>query len=398
MAVFSSLPQEQPLASGAVGYLAVVNTDGSEYRVLDDLHNLNSPPAPGPDGKTIAYGSNAGGWLYRWDTGPQPFDPVEYGLDSIREIELGSPAWSPDGTKLAWVIAGDLDSDGGFRWGIGVFDFIARTGQILHDLTPHGGDGWPPAPTWSPDGTWLAFEAWAGTANQAGVWVVRADGQGEETVHLGGSHPVWSPDGHWLAVSDATPDGPGHWMASAGSWNLLALDLPLDAQIVDWIDPTTGSDRVRALAPLSPCDLSPLHVPLVTPWKPTPEMLCLEHHDPESGEVARMLGYHADVSSVAPGDRVTLSWEADGGEMVLLEIYDAASLQQTRESNASSAPVAGLCENMSLTGTHTVLMPDDLAGGARIVLWVADRGPTGSPVAIYKRLAFAVIDLPRQDS
>jgi len=315
--VFTSLPQGEPLGSGAAGYMAAVNVDGSDYRILDEQNCLNSPPAPAPDGETIAYGSESGGWLYRWDTGPQPFDPVEYGLDSISEIELGSPAWSPDGTKLAWVIAGDLDSDGGFRWGIGVFDFIARSGQILHDHTPHGGDGWPPAPIWSPDGTWLAFEAWVGTANQAGVWVARADGQGEETVYLGGSHPVWSPDRHWLALSNPTPEQPGHWMASVGSWNLLALDLPPDAQIVSWIDPTTGTDQVHAPDSPSPCDLSPLQVPLVIPWTPTPEMLCLERNDPERGQMARMLGYHADVSfSAAP------SLSADGRWIVFRSFAD----------------------------------------------------------------------------
>lgn len=398
VAVFSSLPQGKPLGSGAVGYLTVVNMDGSDYRVLDDQNYLNSPPAPAPDGRTIAYGSSSGGWLYRWDTGPQPFNPADYGLDSAEEIDLGGPAWSPNGTKLAWVLGGDLDPDAGFFWGVGVFDFIARTAQILYVYPSGGGDGWPPAPAWSPDGTWLAFEAWAETANEAGVWVVRADGEGEEAVHLGGHHPVWSPDGHWLALSNLTPDQPGHWMASVGSWSLLALDLPPDAHIVDWIDPTTGLDRVHASDSPSPCDLSPLQVPLVIPWTPTPELLCLERHDPESGQMARMLGYHADVSSVAPGDRVTFRWDADGGEMVLLEIYDTVSVQRALESNATSVPIVRLYDSLPLTGTHTVLMPDDLAGGARIVFWVADRGPAGSAVVMYKRLAFGVIDLPRQGS
>ena len=84
--------------------------------------------------------------------------------------------------------------------------------------------------------------------------------------------------------------------------------------------------------------------------------------------------------------------------MVLLEVYDMASVQHAQESNATSIPIVGLYDSLPLTGSHTVVMPEDLAGGARIVLWVADRGPVGSPVVMYKRLAFAVIDLPRQDS
>jgi Tol biopolymer transport system component len=396
--VFSSLPQGEPLGSGAVGYLTSANVDGSDYRILDDQNYLNSPPAPAPDGRTIAYGSNNGAWLYRWDTGSQPFNPADYGLDNAGEIELGAPAWSPDGTKLAWVLAGDLDSEGDFRWGIAVFDFIARSGQILHTHGSGGGDGWPPAPVWSPDGTWWAFQAWAGSADEAGIWVARADGQREEAIHLGGRHPVWSPDGHWLALSNPSPDQPGHWMASVGSWNLLALDLPPDAQVVGWIDPQIGSDRGPGPDSPSSCALSPLQVPLVIPWAPTPEMLCLERHDPESGRIARMLGYHADVSSVAPGNSVTLRWDAEGGEMVLLEVYDMASVQHAQESNATSIPIVGLYDSLPLTGSHTVVMPEDLAGGARILFWVAARGPVGSPVVMYKRLAFAVIDLARQGS
>jgi hypothetical protein len=162
--------------------------------------------------------------------------------------------------------------------------------------------------------------------------------------------------------------------------------------------PKANSDWVHASTTPSPCDLSPLQVPLAIPWTPTLDMLCLERLDPESGQTARLLDYRADAGSVAPGDRVTFHWDAAGGAIVLLEIYDMTTVQHAQESNAPSVPVVRLYDNLPLTGAHTIHVPEDLAGGARIVLWVADRGPTGSPVAMYKRLAFAVIDLPRQDS
>jgi hypothetical protein len=126
-------------------------------------------------------------------------------------------------------------------------------------------------------------------------------------------------------------------------------------------------------------------------------MLCLERPDPETGQTARMLDYRADARSVTPGDRVTVHWEAEGGEMVLLEVYDTASVQRAQESYATTVPPVRFYEKLPLAGTLTVVMPEDLAGGARIVFWVAGRGPIGSPVVMYKRLAFAVLDLPRQD-
>jgi hypothetical protein len=52
--VFSSLPQGEPLGMGVLGALTAVTLDGRDYRILDDQHLLNSPPAPAPDGRTIA--------------------------------------------------------------------------------------------------------------------------------------------------------------------------------------------------------------------------------------------------------------------------------------------------------------------------------------------------------
>jgi Tol biopolymer transport system component len=241
--LFSSLPRGSPQAIDASGFLSVVGSDGSNYRVLDDQHPVGGPPAPSPDGQTIAYGSGATTWLYHWETGPEVFDPEEYGLVGAGETEIANPAWSPDGTKLAWVLSGDLAESQEHRLGIGVFDLENGTVHLLHHYRPAAGDGWPPAPSWSPDGVWLAFEAWAAPHDQAGGWVARVESLGSvggEAHHLAPSHPdgwapAWSPDGHWLALSSTSEEAAGHWLTQVGSWNLLALDLPPTSRIVDWI-------------------------------------------------------------------------------------------------------------------------------------------------------------------
>jgi hypothetical protein len=125
-------------------------------------------------------------------------------------------------------------------------------------------------------------------------------------------------------------------------------------------------------------------------------MLCLQRRDPESGEVARILDYYADADSFSPGEEVTVSWQAEGGQMMLLEIYDSSLVTAAKEGGAASVPFLSLFENLPLTGEHAVAMPEDLVGDVRIVLWVASRGPAGSPVVMYKRLAFAVLDLPQR--
>ena len=80
--------------------------------------------------------------------------------------------------------------------------------------------------------------------DDAGLWVLRADGQQEEEHHLDAAlsradpNPVWSAGGHWLAFS-STPQGVGSglWLAEVGTWNLRPLDLPSDARLVDWVGP-----------------------------------------------------------------------------------------------------------------------------------------------------------------
>jgi len=55
-------------------------------------------------------------------------------------------------------------------------------------------------PTWSPDGTQLAFEAWE-LSNSSYVYVMNADGSGAHSLRntAGGWSPAWSPDGSQLA-------------------------------------------------------------------------------------------------------------------------------------------------------------------------------------------------------
>jgi TolB protein len=56
------------------------------------------------------------------------------------------------------------------------------------------------APSWSPDGTRLAFSSIRGTVPQ--LWIVNADGTGLHQVPgVNGFRPAWSPDGQRLAFS-----------------------------------------------------------------------------------------------------------------------------------------------------------------------------------------------------
>jgi len=214
------------------------------YQVLDGSQVSFALSAPSPDGRTVAYDRGGQGWLYRPDTGPEPFDLAPYGLSSDPQLRVVSPAWSPDGRRLAWVV-GDC-RPGECQMSVGVFDLEAQTVQFLHPHAPAGIGGQPPAPVWSPDGRWLVCTAWAENLDDAGLWVLWADGQKEEAHQValglgrGAPTPVWSPDGRWLAFSGTARHGQaGHWLIEVRTWSRQPVDLAPDVVIVDWV--TAGS-------------------------------------------------------------------------------------------------------------------------------------------------------------
>jgi Tol biopolymer transport system component len=337
--LFSSINPAAPRHTpGPMGYLTAVNVDGTDYRVLDDVHDLfASEFAPSPDGETIAYGGGNAGWLYRWGNGVEAFDPAEYGLIGVSSPEIGSPAWSPDSARLAWVVDLELDGQSEEHYAIAVFDLAARTARVLHPYAAFLRAAWPPAPVWSPDGRWLAFIAWAQDPEEGGVWVVQVDGSREEEVYLGpGDRPNWSPDGKWLAFNRTEDDTTaGIYVAEAGTWEPRPVDLPSGAHVVNWIE---------SAAP-APSEPTPTAVP-TSPPEATP-----------SGQAPEIVSFEVMPKEVAPGDVVTLRWEARGDRATLCP---SARFTLFDESDCREAPVSG---------STTFTIPQDV-GGNPFIDWI----------------------------
>lgn len=100
------------------------------------------------------------------------------------------PAWSPDGTRIAF---GRASNDGGFTlW------LMNADGTGMRSL----GSGLDPY--WSPDGSRIAFST--SPVDLGDLWVMNADGSGRKQLD-GGLGGEWSPDGTRIASATDAPGG-----------------------------------------------------------------------------------------------------------------------------------------------------------------------------------------------
>jgi Tol biopolymer transport system component len=198
-------PDGRQVAFSALGDIYLMPV-GGEPENLTNSRFLDTEPAWSPDGTELAYASDKGGglldiWVRDLKTGR------ERRLTKLQTSATG-PAWSPDGKRIAF-----LDNDGIWRRAnVSVVD--VATGQVTRIHEPLFGPGMP---TWSPDGKRVAVAAvkaysarFREGTNQILTMSSVADGGGAESwfapvAHLSidsrvGAGPAWSPDGTKMAV------------------------------------------------------------------------------------------------------------------------------------------------------------------------------------------------------
>ncbi len=106
-----------------------------------------------------------------------------------------SPAWSPDGSKIAYQTYADGNSE--------VYVMNADgTGKTRLTYTPGGYSG---EPNWSPDGKQIVYTAYVNGGWR--IWVMNADGSNPVQISQKSysANPVWSPDGSLIAYNCMDP-------------------------------------------------------------------------------------------------------------------------------------------------------------------------------------------------
>jgi Tol biopolymer transport system component/serine/threonine protein kinase len=170
-------------------------------------------PAVSPDGRWVAYYAVIGGqrdiWIVPSDGGPSS----QITTSAANDIQ---PAWSPDGTRLAFV--SDRANNRRDIWVVPVKNGSRDGSEVQITRGPWQSQ----APEWSPEsGKWIAYKA-GPTTGDAEVWMTRADGTGtpRQVTNQAGAHRI-----RWLGE---------HQMVVAGTWGGYALSLRL-------VDPATGA-------------------------------------------------------------------------------------------------------------------------------------------------------------
>jgi Tol biopolymer transport system component len=201
--------------------VVAMRPDGSrKVRLTNDGVNFCAPVVA-PDGQSIAV---AAGPLPGGSDGIFLLDRFGKGRVKVvnRSTADGAPAFSPDGTKIAF-----LSVNSGPSGNYGRVYIVNRDGTGVRQLTPDDFT-FDIGVSWSPDGTRLVC------SRNGVLFLINADGSGLVSTGVSGSDPAWSPDGTRIAYESVNGGNDGIWVMDM-SFTPHRLTQPVQAdQMPKW--------------------------------------------------------------------------------------------------------------------------------------------------------------------
>lgn len=228
-------------------FLSSIRSDGTDYKVIDNVSGVQFPPALSPDGVTLAYD---GGNLYNIETGVfKALNPLNFGISpsiAINDdgLELVRPEWSPSGDQILWL--GHIANANDNQTAIYFFDLELNTGRILHRYDPYYYSlTLPPwqrwsdiEASWSPDEKYIAIISDEFLENGGSLVLRIFDNKGIVKQKYEGSFSnlIWSPDGNFLTFGYFEQESRKliTLILDIENWQLHLLDIPENAKILKW--------------------------------------------------------------------------------------------------------------------------------------------------------------------
>jgi Tol biopolymer transport system component len=184
-------PDGQMIAFDDTGQVGTMSIDGSNEQAFGPLRNTNTGDAM----NTVSWSSDGSQIAYAYSGNLYVMNADGSGRRQLTDAPGGDyyPAWSSNDVIAYWH--GSPTGEEGGPPDAEIYTIPASGGtptRLTHN------DVSDIEPAWSPDGTQIAY--WHG----GDLWVMQADGSGAHSVYVGAERggawaPAWSPDGTRIA-------------------------------------------------------------------------------------------------------------------------------------------------------------------------------------------------------